>query len=111
MKRRTEREQFFQHAIRHQARRHPSTMTAAEMDAMTSSVLIEHGMRRCRCGRWWQDATVDIEARDLDVVIVHAAEAAPAVLLLRQGCEARPTIRPPLGTVAGIRRDPDRSTG
>jgi hypothetical protein len=40
-----------------------------------------------------------------------AAEAATAVLLLRQGCEARPTIRPPLGTAADMRRDPDGATG
>jgi hypothetical protein len=76
MKRRTERERFFRHALRHQARRHPTTMTDAEMDAMTSSVLIARGYRRCRCDRWWQDARLDVEARDLGVIIVRAGEAA-----------------------------------
>ncbi len=51
-----------------------------------------------------------LEADDR-ITAVIASEAATAVLLLRRGCEARPTIRQPLGTAAGIQRDPDGSTG
>jgi CIC family chloride channel protein len=55
-------------------------------------------------------AETRLEADDR-ITAVIASEAATAVLLLRQGCEARPTTRQPLGTAAGIRLDPDGSTG
>ena len=55
-------------------------------------------------------ADTRLEADDR-ITAVIAAEAATAVLLLRQGCDARPTIRPPLGTTTDIRHDPEGSTG
>lgn len=55
-------------------------------------------------------AETRLEADDR-ITAVIASEAATAVLLLRQGCEARPTIRQPLGTTAGIPPDPGGSTG
>jgi Trk K+ transport system NAD-binding subunit len=55
-------------------------------------------------------ADTRLEADDR-ITAVIAAEAAPAVLLLRQGCDARPTIRQHLGTAADMQRDPEGSTG
>ena len=98
MKRRTERERFFWHAIHHQARRHPSTMTEAEMDAITRAVLIERGFRRCRCDSWWDDARVEAEAQDLGVMIVRVGEAALDVCppVSHAACAGkRPRPRPP----------------
>jgi len=67
---------FARHSIRWYGQHHPTTLTEDEQDATVRYLLMDAGGRMCRCTRWWFDATLDEEARQLSVTIRRAGDAA-----------------------------------